>query len=122
MNVYILRLYTNKFYVGKAINLNKRIEQHKNLKGSLWTTIYPFEELVCSLNVPKEYSSAVETKLTCKMILKSGLENVRGAEIISPNKYSKDDIKWISLIIGHNLDLNFNTVYKKLIIDHISRN
>ena len=38
--IYILQLINNKYYVGKTIDPNFRLDQHFNSDGSIWTRKY----------------------------------------------------------------------------------
>ena len=49
VNIYVLQLENNKFYVGKTNNLTIRLEQHYNTNlrlGSAWTQKYKPIKLV----------------------------------------------------------------------------
>jgi predicted GIY-YIG superfamily endonuclease len=39
-NVYVLRCEDGKRYVGKAADVQKRFQEHKNGNGSAWTNKY----------------------------------------------------------------------------------
>jgi predicted GIY-YIG superfamily endonuclease len=39
-NIYILKLVSNKYYVGKSSNPQKRFMEHMNRNGSAWTKKY----------------------------------------------------------------------------------
>ena len=38
--IYILKLQSNKYYIGKTNNPNFRLEEHGSGKGSTWTKKY----------------------------------------------------------------------------------
>lgn len=45
LTIYVLALENGFFYVGKTYNLARRLEEHKEMKGSLWTKKHKFIEL-----------------------------------------------------------------------------
>jgi predicted GIY-YIG superfamily endonuclease len=73
--LYILKLVKEKYYVGKTTNLVSRMKQHMNGKGAVFTKLYPPIELVYSKRVENIFD---EDLLTKEMMMKFGIENVRG--------------------------------------------
>lgn len=94
--VYVLRLFGDKYYVGKTISPNIRLKNHFNGKGSNWTKKYkPIEVLEL---VPQSDKFHEEFK-TIDYMDKFGVENVRGgsfSEII----LSSDNINTINKMIN----------------------
>ncbi len=39
-NIYVLQLKSGKYYVGQTNKVAKRFEEHKEGKGSAWTSTY----------------------------------------------------------------------------------
>ena len=73
--LYLLRLESDKYYVGKSCNVEKRFGDHVNGFGSAWTKLYkPLEILL----VQKVLGIYDETNLTKDTMRKYGIENVRG--------------------------------------------
>ncbi len=90
-NIYVLRLQSGKYYVGKSENPEKRFEEHKNGIGSSWTKKYKPVELV---KVIKNASHFDEDKITKEYMEKYGIQNVRGGTYVS---IELDDIQIESL-------------------------
>ena len=80
MYIYALRLETGKYYIGKTVNPEYRIEQHFNTGGSSWTTLYPPMDVI---NITEEVDAFDEDKHTLKMMEEHGIENVRGGSFSS---------------------------------------
>jgi ribosomal protein S14 len=73
--IYILKLEGGKYYVGKTINPEFRLETHFNARGSEWTKLY------APIKVKKVYPDCDaydENKYTIKYMAKYGERNVRG--------------------------------------------
>lgn len=75
VNIYILKLQSNKYYVGKTTNTNFRLEQHFNNQGSTWTRKYKPQKIVKIIPNCSHYD---EDKYTQIYMDKYGLDNVRG--------------------------------------------
>jgi cellular nucleic acid-binding protein len=78
-NIYILKLSSNKWYVGKSTDPIKRYRDHVNGCGSAWTTLHKpiyIEEIVES-NSPFD-----EDKITKEYMSKYGIDNVRGGSYV----------------------------------------
>src|SRR5579872_1256151 len=74
--VYILRLASNKYYVGKTNrNVDERFMEHINSEGAAWTKKYKPIEIMESFETNDKFD---EDKHTLKMMDKYGIENVRG--------------------------------------------
>lgn len=73
--LYILRLESDKYYIGTTTNVFNRVNQHVNKKGATWTKKYPFKELIF---VTKVTSNFDEDNYTKEYMGKYGIENVRG--------------------------------------------
>lgn len=73
--LYVLKLQNNKYYVGTTSNLDKRVSDHFNGKGSEFTKKYSPISLVDSVENPDEF---VENDFTKKYMKKYGIDNVRG--------------------------------------------
>jgi predicted GIY-YIG superfamily endonuclease len=73
--IYILELQEGKYYVGKTIDITRRIEEHISGKGSEWTKKYPFIRLLHAETTNDIFD---EDKTTKKLMLEKGIQNVRG--------------------------------------------
>lgn len=83
--VYILHLETNKYYVGKALDVEKRLQEHINGQGCEWTRTYK------PIGIHKVFENCDpfdEDKFTKMCMYDYGMENVRGGSytdmILSP--------------------------------------
>jgi len=75
MNIYILKCIESKYYVGKTINLDRRLEEHFSGYGCEWTNKYPPIELVENFEKADKYD---EDKYVLKYMERYGIDNVRG--------------------------------------------
>ncbi len=110
VNIYVLKLEDNKFYIGKTNNdVNNMYNQHKNNTDCEWTTKYPPIELVNKMS--SEYSLD-EDKLTKCYMKKYGIENVRGG---SYSKVELDDsvIKSLEHEFSLNQDITVGDIYSE---------
>ena len=73
--IYILRLQSGKFYVGKSKDPAKRFQEHLNGKGSAWTKKY---KPIAMIEVHPMTSEFDEDNYTKKYMKKHDIENVRG--------------------------------------------
>lgn len=79
-SIYVLKLTSGKYYVGKSFNIDKRYEEHLSGKGSTWTKLYKPTSIV---EVRKSTSGFDEDKVTKEYMAKYGIKNVRGASYVS---------------------------------------
>ena len=85
--IYILKLKSNKYYVGKTEDPDLRLLAHQNNSGSMWTKKYkPIK--VIELFEGDKYD---EDKYVHKYMDKYGIENVRGGSY-SSIKLRKDQL------------------------------
>ena len=73
--LYVLKLKQGKWYIGKSADVIKRFEEHKNKRGSAWTSKFTPELLVECKSITSEHD---ETNTTKDYMKKYGIENVRG--------------------------------------------
>jgi len=74
-NVYILKLESGKYYVGKTDNPKVRIDNHFNSNGSAWTRKYKPVKVVDIITDCDDFD---EDKYTQIYMRKYGINNVRG--------------------------------------------
>lgn len=74
-NVYVLKLESGKWYVGKSDNPTKRYQEHINREGTTWTRMHAPVSLE---KVIKDVSPFEEDKVTKEYMAKYGIDNVRG--------------------------------------------
>lgn len=79
-NIYILKLRSGKYYIGKSANPMERYQQHLNGKGSAWTKKY---KPVSLEKVIPNASPFDEDKYTKEYMKKHGIENVRGGAYVT---------------------------------------
>ena len=73
-SIYILKLESGKYYIGKSNDVNKRFEQHITGNGSSFTKIY---KPVAIDKIIKNTSPFDEDKITKEYMIKYGIDNVR---------------------------------------------
>lgn len=103
VNIYILSLVHNKYYVGRTSNPLMRIDMHFEGIGSQWTSLHK------PINVYKFYTNCDlydEDKYTIMMMGMFGIENVRGGSF-SQVQLSSRDISFISKMIDNANDKCF---------------
>lgn len=74
-HIYILRLSTGKYYIGKTKNVDKRWEEHITGNGSGWTKKYKPLSLIKSVVSTSHFD---EDRYVKEYMEKYGIENVRG--------------------------------------------
>lgn len=77
--IYILQLEQGKYYIGKTINPQFRIESHFNFNGSAWTIKYKPIKLIKLIPNCDDYD---EDKYTRIYMDKYGIQNVRGGSYV----------------------------------------
>ena len=75
VNIYILKLEQNKYYVGKTNHINIRLKDHFIGNGSAWTKKYKPMEVI---QVIKHCDVYDEDKYTLQYMKMKGIYNVRG--------------------------------------------
>lgn len=104
MIIYILKLESNKYYVGRTVNINFRLDQHFNTAGSYWTMKYkPIEILKLIPNA----NSFDEDKYTFIMMAKHGIDNVRGGSFTRITLPVTEKML-LQKIINNAIDICFN--------------
>ncbi len=101
--IYILKLITNKYYIGKTTNPNFRIDSHFNSNGSSWTRKYKPIEVIKIIPNSDDYD---EDKYTLKYMEEFGINNVRGGSFCEI-KLSTENILTIKKMITSSSDLCF---------------
>ena len=75
VNIYVLELQGNKYYVGKTNHTFQRFNQHKSGSGAKWTQKHKVKDLFA---FHKNMRDTDENKITIQMMKKYGVRNVRG--------------------------------------------
>ena len=79
-NIYILKLESGKYYIGKSSDPISRYQDHLAGKGSFWTRLYK----PISLDKVIPHSSPFdEDKYTKEYMMKYGIQNVRGGSYVT---------------------------------------
>ena len=103
VNIYILQLANNKYYVGKSINPEFRLEQHFNNNGSAWTQKYKPIKVVEIIPNCDDFD---EDKFTLKYMSLYGVNNVRGGSFCNI-KLDDNNSEVISKMINGSTDKCF---------------
>jgi cellular nucleic acid-binding protein len=74
-SVYVLQLKDDKYYIGKAKDVQERFKQHKMGKGSSWTKEYTPIKIVETRPMMSNHD---ENNITKDYMKKYGIDNVRG--------------------------------------------
>ena len=92
VNIYVLKLKSGKYYVGKTNNVNVRLNDHISSKGSAWTKKY---KPISVEHVFKNCDNFDEDKYTIKLMSEKGIDNVRGGSFceIKLNQASYETIQ-----------------------------
>ena len=104
VSIYVLELKNSKYYVGRTNNINFRLKNHFNNRGSAWTVKHPPIKIH---NIYEDCDIFDEDKYTIKMMSIYGIENVRGGaftKIILPI----NEIEIIIKMINNASDKCFN--------------
>lgn len=90
--IYILRLESNKYYIGKTLNPKFRLETHFSSNGSSWTRKY--KPINIHQLIP-DCDNFDEDKYTLKYMEKYGIDNVRGGSFcqLKLTEQNKNTIK-----------------------------
>jgi len=113
MYVYVLRLQDDCWYVGKSANVERRLQQHIDAAGAVWTELHPplsTDALFSVEDVADIDASGRETRRTAQLMLEYGVNSVRGGPWTRADMYRKDDLDGLVNGIGHALDLTYQHV------------
>lgn len=87
-HLYVLESANSKFYVGQAVDPDRRIRKHFNGTGSQWTRLHPpMKILSCESLGVVDYRSAehAENDLVLSLMRTHGFKNVRGGFFTNVN-------------------------------------
>ena len=73
--IYCLKLENDKYYIGRTLDYNKRIKQHFNNEGSLWTQKH---KPINIYGIKNNCDAFDEDKWVKILMAKYGILNVRG--------------------------------------------
>ncbi len=115
--IYVLKLVEDRYYVGRTINIFRRIQEHFTGVGSIYTKKYKPLKVV---EVEEETTTDDERKMTFKYVEKYGWGSVRGSYWCSleikrwPNLKSYEKMKSQrdkKLLEMANLEKNIKNMY-----------
>jgi predicted GIY-YIG superfamily endonuclease len=115
--IYVLKLVEDRYYVGRTINIFRRIQEHFTGVGSIYTKKYKPLKVI---EVEEEITPEDERKMTFKYVEKYGWEKVRGSYWCSleikrwPNLKSYEKMKSQrdkKLLEMANLEKNIKNMY-----------
>ena len=96
VNIYVLELQGNKYYVGKTNHTFQRFNQHKSGSGAKWTQKHKVKDLFA---FHKDMKDTDENKITIQMMKKYGVRNVRGGSWTKVNM-TEAEIKRLEMRIS----------------------
>jgi len=99
--IYVLKLSSDKYYVGKSNNPVNRISDHVSGEGSAWTTMYKPIEIIEVIPDCDDYD---EDKYTLKYMGQYGIDNVRGGSFCQI-KLKKKRVALIETMLAGSNDL-----------------
>lgn len=106
-NIYVIKLESSKWYVGKSSNVRQRFQDHIDGSGSVWTRMFRPIEIV---EIQKG-NSFDEDKIVKMYMLNYGVENVRGGSWSYPN-LNPNEIKMLERELRGATDRCFRCGYK----------
>eukprot|EP01041_Mallomonas_annulata_P003580 gene3580-7119_t len=113
--VYVLELEDNCWYVGSTTDIASRWVEHLSGKGSMWTQIHHPKRLISVEQVSSEDVAGREMKRTAELMLRHGINNVRGAMFCKTEAFITENITVLTGCIGHSLTLNYGILEKTIL-------
>ena len=104
VTIYVLKLRTNKYYVGKTTNPTYRLDDHFSEGGSAWTKKY---KPISIHELQPDRPDTDEQIITQQYMDKYGIDNVRGGPWCKIN-LSDEEKQCISQINKGNADVCYN--------------
>ena len=119
--VYVLECAGGKYYVGSTQrDIKERWREHASLRGgSMWTKMHkPLRILHREgmSRIPPPFYLGVESRITAKLMMIHGLNNVRGAQFSDPRNLTSADLPALTGFIGHNLGMDYKDVERLLLL------
>jgi predicted GIY-YIG superfamily endonuclease len=113
--VYVLECQGNKFYVGCTKLPKQRLNEHFKGRGSRWTQMHKPIAIVQEYHgIPMDYCLAKEAQVTAELMLRYGVNNVRGAMFVETRVYNRNDLSALTGFLGHFNNLNYKDIEEKL--------
>lgn len=89
MNIYVLKLKSDKYYIGKSKCVIDRLMEHKSGSGAKWTKLHKVIDIIAVYTNCDPFD---EDKYVKKYMLEYGIDNVRGGSysqvIITDEQYN----------------------------------
>ena len=82
MYCYILKLIENKWYVGTCVDLQDRINDHRQRRSCRWTRRYPMIKVTNRFYVSNADCTQIENETYMWAARQYGHENVRGGDVV----------------------------------------
>lgn len=89
INIYVLRLENGCYYVGQSINVERRLEEHRQGKGANFTKLNPVLSLIEVLKTETKrmiVGEVYEDFFVMKYIEKYGAEKVKGGTFLGSSR------------------------------------
>ena len=101
-----------KYYVGSTLNRQRRYLQHFSKRGgSEFTRKYKPLKVVHEIRrVPQRYVLGVESQVTAELMIKHGVNNVRGSYFCKSKEYTLEHKSSLVGFLGHYNALNYRQV------------
>jgi hypothetical protein len=115
--VYVLECEHGKYYVGSTRNRRQRFRQHfeRGRSGSRWTRLHrPKRVLAEYRRIPERYLLGVESQVTAEMMMKYGVNNVRGSYFTHTYDYTLEDLPALTGFLGHYNGLSYQHLSNEL--------
>mmetsp|Transcript_89 Transcript_89/g.109 ORF Transcript_89/g.109 Transcript_89/m.109 type:complete len:278 (+) Transcript_89:87-920(+) len=115
-SVYVLECENDKFYVGSTNNRKRRVKEHMSERGgSKWTKMHKPKRLLKEYKrIPPGYYLGKEAQVTAELMIKHGINNVRGAMFSKPRNYTLDDVVALTGFLGHYNNLDYKRLGKQI--------
>lgn len=100
MYIYVLQLRSEKYYIGKTSNYNKRLSEHFDGTGADWTKLHKPKSVVFVVEIydPKDPNcTKIEDSFTQAFMFKYGDKNVRGGQYCQVNGNYSHITKFLKL-------------------------
>jgi len=110
--IYVLECEHNKFYVGSTNNRKRRMKEHMSSRaGSKWTKIHKPQKVVKEYRgIPSEFYLGKEAQVTAELMLKYGINNVRGAMFSHTGNYGIKELFALTGFLGHYNNIDYNDI------------
>ena len=105
--IYVLKLTSDKYYIGRSNSIYKRLLDHINNKGAAWTKKYKFKSI---LSIEKMINNKHENNKTKELINIYGIQNVRGGCYCTIKSITMDDFNKLEQSSIENKCYNCGTI------------